>query len=116
MRQDDASLKALETLTSDSDPACEWRKAAIQSLTTVTGAWSEMLIETGSMPGFILRLFLDRYSLAAYSSHAADRARHAAWLKVGATVAEAVTYAAEGRMPPSITHESVEKALIDSKS
>lgn len=100
LRQDDASLKALETLTSDSDPAAAWRKAAIQSLTTVSGAWSEMLIETGAMPGFIVRLFLDRYSLAAYSSHAADRARHEAWLRAGATVAEAVTFAAEGKMPP----------------
>lgn len=100
LRQDDASLKALETLTSDSDPAAAWRKAAIQSLTTVSGAWSEMLIEAGAMPGFVVRLFLDRYSLAAYSSHAADRARHEAWLRAGATVAEAVTFAAEGMMPP----------------
>ena len=99
LRQDDASLKALESLTSDSDPAAPWRKAAIQSLTTVSGAWSEMLIESGNMPGFILRLFLDRYSIAAYSSHAVDRARHQAWLDAGASVAEAVVFCAEGLQP-----------------
>lgn len=58
-----------------------------------------MLIESGNMPGFILRLFLDRYSIAAYSSHAVDRARHQAWLDAGASVAEAVVFCAEGLLP-----------------
>lgn len=98
LRQDDASLRALDELTSGEDPAARWRKAAIESLSTISGAWSEMVIETGGMPGMIVRFFLDEYSLAAYSTHPAQRAAFEAWRAAGATVAEAVGMVAQGRL------------------
>lgn len=101
LRQDDASLRALDELTSGDDPAALWRKAAIQSLATISGAWSEMVVETGGMPGMIVRFFLDDFSLAAYSTNPAQRAAFEAWRSAGASVAEAVGMVAAGELSAS---------------
>lgn len=113
LRQDDASLRALDELTSAGDPASLWRKAAIQSLSTISGAWSEMVVETGGMPGMIVRFFLDDYSLAAYSTNPAQRAAFEAWRAAGASVAEAVGRVAAGELaasPQALARLSAERA------
>ena len=98
LRQDADSLEALER---DGRMARDpWLKEAITSLTTVAGAWSEMVVKVGDEPAAIGRLILDPYSRVAYSTlpHEVDLVNR--WQKAGLPLADAIARAAAGVPAP----------------
>lgn len=104
LRQDSEVLSALESqglLTTDA-----WFRAALGSLTTVRGAWSEMIVKVGDAPPAIGRLVLDRFSQVLFSSLPAEVTAVNAWRRAGATMTTAVQAVAHGFMTPS--HEAIE--------
>ena len=104
LRQDSEVLSALESqglMTTDA-----WFRAALGSLTTVRGAWSEMIVKVGDAPPAIGRLVLDRFSQVLFSSLPAEVTAVNAWRRAGATMTTAVQAVAHGFMTPS--HEAIE--------
>lgn len=104
LRQDSEVLSALESqglMTTDA-----WFRAALGSLTTVRGAWSEMIVKVGDAPPAIGRLVLDRFSQVLFSSLPAEVTAVNAWRRAGATMTTAVQAVAHGFMIPS--HEAIE--------
>ena len=104
LRQDSEVLSALESqglMTTDA-----WFRAALGSLTTVRGAWSEMIVKVGDAPPAIGRLVLDRFSQVLFSSLPAEVTAVNAWRRAGATMTTAVQAVAHGFMTPS--HETIE--------
>lgn len=104
LRQDSEVLSALESqglMTTDA-----WFRAALGSLTTVRGAWSEMIVKVGDSPPAIGRLVLDRFSQVLFSSLPAEVTAVNAWRRAGATMTTAVQAVAHGFMTPS--HEAIE--------
>lgn len=98
LRQDPEVVTALEASGALApDP---WFKSALSSLTTVRGAWSEMIVKVGDSPYAIGRLVLDRFTQVLFSSLPAEFAAVAAWRAAGADMASAVAAVAEGRMTP----------------
>lgn len=98
LRQDADSLEALER---DGRMARDpWLKDAITSLTTVAGAWSEMVVTVGDEPAAIGRLLLDAYSRVAYSTlpHEVDLVNR--WQKAGLSLSEAIARTAASEAPP----------------
>ena len=98
LRQDADSLEALER---DGRMARDpWLKDAITSLTTVAGAWSEMVVKVGDEPAAIGRLLLDAYSRVAYSTlpHEVDLVNR--WQKAGLSLSEAIARTAASEIPP----------------
>lgn len=104
LRQDSEVLSALESqglMTTDA-----WFRAALGSLTTVRGAWSEMIVKVGDAPPAIGRLVLDRFSQVLFSSLPAEVTAVNAWRRAGATMTTAVQAVAHGFMTPS--HEAID--------
>lgn len=104
LRQDSEVLSALESqglMTTDG-----WFRVALGSLTTVRGAWSEMIVKVGDAPPAIGRLVLDRFSQVLFSSLPAEVTAVNAWRRAGATMTTAVQAVAHGFMTPS--HEAIE--------
>ena len=104
LRQDSEVLSALVSqglMTTDA-----WFRAALGSLTTVRGAWSEMIVKVGDAPPAIGRLVLDRFSQVLFSSLPAEVTAVNAWRRAGATMTTAVQAVAHGFMTPS--HEAIE--------
>ena len=104
LRQDSEVLSALESqglMTTDA-----WFRAALGSLTTVRGAWSEMIVKVGDAPPAIGRLVLDRFSQVLFSSLPAEVTAVNAWRRAGATMTTAVQAVANGFMTPS--HEAID--------
>lgn len=98
LRQDADSLEALER---DGRMARDpWLREAITSLTTVAGAWSEMVVKVGDEPAAIGRLLLDSYSRVAYSTlpHEVDLVNR--WQKAGLSLSEAIARTAASEAPP----------------
>lgn len=98
LRQDADGLDALARdgrMTGDA-----WLKDAIASLTTVAGAWSEMVVKVGDDPAAVGRLILDPYSRVAYSTLPAEVAAVKAWEAAGLPLPEAVARVAAGEAPP----------------
>jgi len=77
-----------------------WLREAITSLTTVAGAWSEMVVKVGDEPAAIGRLLLDAYSRVAYSTlpHEVDLVNR--WQKAGLSLSEAIARTAASEAPP----------------
>lgn len=99
LRQDGEVLSALESqglMTTD-----PWFRAALGSLTTVRGAWSEMIVKVGDAPPAIGRLVLDRFSQVLFSSLPAEVTAVNTWREAGATMTTAVQAVAHGFMTPS---------------
>lgn len=92
---------AIESLRHDgklaSDEGLRW---AIGSLTTIRGAYSEMVVKVGDGPFEIGRLALDPYSRVAYSTLPAERAALEARLKAGMTLSDAIADVARGEVAP----------------
>ena len=78
-----------------------WFRAALGSLTTVRGAWSEMIVKVGDAPPAIGRLVLDRFSQVLFSSLPAEVTAVNTWRQAGATMTTAVQAVAHGFMTPS---------------
>lgn len=92
---------AIESLRHDgklaSDEGLRW---AIGSLTTIRGAYSEMVVKVGDGPFEIGRLALDPYSRVAYSTLPAERAALEARLRAGMTLSDAIADVARGEVAP----------------
>ena len=98
LRQDADNIKALEhDGRMVHDP---WLSEAIASLTTVAGAWSEMVVKVGDDPAAVGRLLLDPYSRVVYSTLPAEVESVSRWQAAGAPLAQAIEYTAQGRLPP----------------
>ncbi|MDO5531904.1 TraC family protein [Sutterella sp.] len=98
LRQDADSLEVLEHDGKiRRDP---WLREAITSLTTVAGAWSEMVVKVGDEPAAIGRLILDPYSRVAYSTLPAEVEAVRRWEEAGVPLAEAIGHVAAGEPPP----------------
>lgn len=99
LRQDAECLSSLEAKGQlATDP---WFRAALPSLTTVRGAWSEMIVKVGDAPPAIGRLVLDRFMQVLYSSLPAEVSAVNAWREAGATMAASVTAVANGAFEPT---------------
>lgn len=98
LRQD---AEGLDALARDGKLAADpWLRAAVGSLTTVAGAWSEMVVKAGDHPAAIGRLILDPFSRVAYSTLPAEIAAVERWRAAGLTTAEAIREVAAGRLHP----------------
>lgn len=98
LRQDAECLSSLEAQGRlATDP---WFRAALPSLTTVRGAWSEMIVKVGDAPPAIGRLVLDRFMQVLYSSLPAEVSAVNAWRQAGASMADAVSAVAKGDFKP----------------
>lgn len=99
LRQDAECLSSLEAKGQlATDP---WFRAALPSLTTVRGAWSEMIVKVGDAPPAIGRLVLDRFMQVLYSSLPAEVSAVNAWREAGATMAASVSAVANGAFEPT---------------
>lgn len=99
LRQDAECLSSLEAKGQlATDP---WFRAALPSLTTVRGAWSEMIVKVGDAPPAIGRLVLDRFMQVLYSSLPAEVSAVNAWREAGATMAASVSAVANGAFKPT---------------
>ena len=99
LRQDAECLSSLEAKGQlATDP---WFRAALPSLTTVRGSWSEMIVKVGDAPPAIGRLVLDRYMQVLYSSLPAEVSAVNAWRQAGASMAFAVNAVAQGQFEPT---------------
>ena len=99
LRQDAECLSSLEAKGHlATDP---WFRAALPSLTTVRGAWSEMIVKVGDAPPAIGRLVLDRFMQVLYSSLPAEVSAVNAWREAGATMAASVSAVANGAFEPT---------------
>lgn len=98
LRQDEDGLEALARDGRLGDDP--WLREAIASLTTVAGAWSEMVIKVGDHPAAIGRLLLDPYSRVAVSTLPAEVDAVRRWEAAGAPLSEAIARVAAGDPPP----------------
>lgn len=100
LRQDAEVITSLEA-TGKLAPDPYFREA-ITSLTTMRGAWSEMLVRVGDAPPAIGRLVLDRFTQVLFSTLPTEFHAVTGWCRLGATMAEAVELVASNRMTPEI--------------
>ena len=98
LRQD---VETLESLAKKGEFVPDpWLKAAIGSLTTVRGLWSEMVVQVGDAPPAIGRLVLDDFTRVTESSHAQEVVGVEDWRALGVPLAEAIRRIAANRYPP----------------
>ena len=98
LRQDPETLAAVEA--AGNFVADDWLRAALPSLTTVRGAWSEMIVRVGDAPPAIGRLVLDRFTQVLFSSLPAEFTAVNKWRTAGADIATAVNAVADGLFEP----------------
>lgn len=98
LRQDPETLAAVEA--AGKFVADDWFRAALPSLTTVRGAWSEMIVRVGDAPPAVGRLVLDRFTQVLFSSLPAEFTAVNAWRAAGADMATAVSAVADGLFKP----------------
>lgn len=88
----------------------EWFKKTLASLTTVSGSYSEMIVQVGDGPRAVGRLVLDDFMRVLFSTHPEEFSAVQAWCKAGATMAMAVEAVAQGHFTPT---PDVMKALMN---
>ncbi len=99
LRQDIQTVESLDAqglFCSD-----DWFKKTLASLTTVSGSYSEMIVQVGDGPRSVGRLVLDDFMRVLFSSHPEEFSAVQAWCKQGASMAMAVEAVAQGHLHPS---------------
>lgn len=90
----------------------DYTKAMLRSVTTQTGAFSEVFVRGGDMPAAIGRLFADPFSLLTASSRASDYDAVQEYVKKGLPTADAVDSVLRDRAEKQRSREGARRGVV----